>query len=55
MFRQRQVRMLFASNVAGVVVLAGYCTEVYIVLTYKSVKSVVEVSRCKFAVYIVTI
>lgn len=45
----------FARNVAGVVVLEGYCTEVYIVLTYKSVKSVVEVSRCKFAVCIVTI
>lgn len=45
----------FASNVAGVGVLANYCTEVYIVLTYKSVKSVVEVSRCKFAVCIVTI
>ena len=45
----------FASNVAGVVVLANYCTEVYIVLTYKSVKSVVEASRCKFAVCIVTI
>lgn len=45
----------FASNVAGVVVLVGYCTEVYIVLTYKSVKSVVEVSRYKFAVCIVTI
>lgn len=37
------------------VVLANYCAEVYIVLTYKSVKSVVEVSRCKFAVCIVTI
>ena len=37
------------------VVLVGYCTEVYIVLTYKSVKSVVEVSRCKFTVCIVTI
>ena len=37
------------------VVLVGYCTEVYIVLTYKSVKSVVKVSRCKFAVCIVTI
>ena len=45
----------FASNVAGVVVLVGYRTEVYIVLTYKSVKSVVEVSRYKFAVCIVTI
>lgn len=45
----------FASNVAGVVVLVGYRTEVYIVLTYKSVKSVVEASRCKFAVCIVTI
>lgn len=45
--------MMFASNVAGVVVLVGYCTEVYIVLTYKSVKSVVEVSRRKFAVCIV--
>ena len=33
------------------VVLVGYCTEVYIVLTYKSVKSVVKVSRCKFAVF----
>lgn len=37
------------------VVLVGYCTEVYIVLTYKAVKSVVKVSRCKFAVCIVTI
>lgn len=37
------------------VVLVGYCTEVYIVLTYKPVKSVVEVSRYKFAVCIVTI
>lgn len=37
------------------VVLANYCTEVYIVLTYKPVKSVVEVSRYKFAVCIVTI
>lgn len=45
----------FASNVVGVVVLVGYRTEVYIVLTYKSVKSVVEASRCKFAVCIVTI
>ena len=45
----------FASNVACVVVLVGYCTEVYIVLTYKSVKSVVEVSRYKFAACIVTI
>lgn len=43
----------FASNVAGVVVLANYCTEVYFVLTYKSVKSVIEVSRCKFTVCIV--
>lgn len=37
------------------VVLVDYCTEVYIVLTYKYVKSVVEVSRYKFAVCIVTI
>lgn len=37
------------------VVLVGYCTEVYIVLTYKSVKSVVEVSSYQFAVCIVTI
>lgn len=35
------------------VVLANYCTEVYFVLTYKSVKSVIEVSRCKFTVCIV--
>ena len=41
----------FTSNVAGVVVLVGYCAEVYIVLTYKPVKSVVEVSRYKFAVF----
>ena len=43
----------FASNVAGVVVLVSYCTEVYIALAYKSVKSVIEVSRCKFTVCIV--